>query len=179
LENRATEFQTYEDRTASALRLLAEATGNQYKPGDHRGYFLRGMAETQSIEFNSVGDVGIRIPAEEMAEVIDLIYKLRTGKSRQQEKYFACQECGCTDVQMTAWLDVNSDIANQDEPPTDQSFCPQCEQDQGDGSSQKRRFDEVEKRQPFSRQGPECGHSACSQNYIDTGQRACVAEEGA
>ena len=26
--------------------------------------------------------------------------------------------------------------------------------------------------------GPECGHSVCSQNYIDTGDNACISNEG-
>jgi hypothetical protein len=138
------------------------------------------------VEFHSEGDVEIRLPTEEMLAVIDLIYKLRTGKARDQEKYFACQECGCTDIQMTAWVEVNPDMPNQDDPPTDGAFCPQCEYEADDGASQKRRFDTVEERQPFDKMkdyraqrdaagGPDCGHSACSQNYIDTGEQKCIS----
>jgi len=29
----------------------------------------------------------------------------------------------------------------------------------------------------WAKRGPACGHSACSQNYIDTGERACVESE--
>lgn len=29
-----------------------------------------------------------------------------------------------------------------------------------------------------ARRGPDCGHSHCSQNYIDTGDRRCVPLEG-
>lgn len=146
----AGESQAYHDKTKIALDRLTEATGDdRHSIGRTRsGWYLRGLPGSQRVEFHSEGDVEIRLPTEEMLQVIDLLYRLRTGKSRTALQYWACQECGCTDIQGTAWIEINSDIPNQDDPPTDYGFCPQCEQTSGDGSF-KMRCDLVDERKPF------------------------------
>lgn len=146
----AGESQAYHDKTKQALEKLTTATGDErHSIGRTRsGWYLQGLPGSQRVEFHSEGDVEIRLPTDEMVEVIDLLYRLRTGKSRTAEKYWACQECGCTDIEGTAWVEINSDIPTQDEPPTDYGHCPQCEQNGGDGSF-KMRCDLVEERKPF------------------------------
>lgn len=39
---------------------------------------------------------------------------------------WACTECGCTDVQETAWIEMNGGEVQGDEGPLEQQFCPQC-----------------------------------------------------
>ena len=48
------------------------------------------------------------------------------------EKLWACQECGCTDVQEPAWIEMNTGELTGDEAPTDRHYCPQC----GDGEAE-------------------------------------------
>ena len=150
----AAESQEYHNKTREALVALTEATGDErHSRGNRRsGFYLQGYPGSQSIEFNSIGDVGIRLPAEDMVDVIDMLYRKHTGKPRKQAQYFACPECGCTDIEMTAWVDVNSDQPNQDEPPRDDGWCPQCG-DGGDGELHKCRFDMVDERKPFAKEG--------------------------
>lgn len=40
---------------------------------------------------------------------------------------WACEECGCTDVQEPAWIVMNTAELTGDEPPTDRHYCPQCD----------------------------------------------------
>ena len=42
---------------------------------------------------------------------------------------WACAQCGCTDVQETAWIEMNGGMLLGDEGPTEQHWCPQCEED--------------------------------------------------
>lgn len=192
LAERAADAQTYEDRTEQGLRKLAEATGNEYKPNGHRGFFLRDLpGDTVSIDFNSVGDVRVRLDTEEMLPVIALLYKLRQSGSdgsagqgptvaelqtvidagieaiqkivdnwesgdlagavnggedwatqagdyvEPQPPYWACPECGCTDVHGTAWIELNTDRLTQDEPPTSGLWCPQCDSNGREGYFEK------------------------------------------
>ena len=55
--------------------------------------------------------------------------RMAVFKQREENPpvYFACPECGCTDVQETAWVEINSGKVMDDEGPTEQAFCPQCE----------------------------------------------------
>lgn len=41
-------------------------------------------------------------------------------------RYWACPECGCTDVQCCGWIEVNTNKPTNDEGPIDDYFCPQC-----------------------------------------------------
>jgi hypothetical protein len=50
-----------------------------------------------------------------------------TGTKDATREYYACPECGCTDIQCTAWVDVNAErIHNGDAPFDDKLWCPQC-----------------------------------------------------
>lgn len=40
---------------------------------------------------------------------------------------YVCPDCGCRDIQMTAWVYVNTGVQTQDEPPDDDYYCPVCE----------------------------------------------------
>ena len=42
---------------------------------------------------------------------------------------YACDECGNTDLHCTAWIELNTEKPTQDEPPTDQVWCPKCEEE--------------------------------------------------
>jgi hypothetical protein len=44
---------------------------------------------------------------------------------------YACAECGCVDVQGTAWVKLNGDKLVDDEPPTLDYWCPACEDHHG------------------------------------------------
>lgn len=39
---------------------------------------------------------------------------------------WACQTCGCTDVQEVAWISMNEGEVQGDEGPLECKFCPQC-----------------------------------------------------
>jgi len=49
------------------------------------------------------------------------------------ETVYACEECGNTDLHCTAWIEVNTDKLTDDEPPTDQVWCRQCDCEGRDG----------------------------------------------
>lgn len=43
---------------------------------------------------------------------------------------WSCDECGCTEVQFDAWLDMNTNAivsGGCGDGPVDQIFCPQCD----------------------------------------------------
>lgn len=166
LAERAADAQTYEDRTQSGLRRLAEATGNEYKPNGHRGFFLRDLpGDTVSIDFNSVGDVRVRLDTEEMLPVIALLYKLRQGDSDGSAEHEPTAaelqtviDAGIEAIQAIVDNWESGDLAGavnggEDWATQAADWLPD------DGKSEE---------------GPTCGHSACSQNYIDNGERKCV-----
>lgn len=150
----AADSQKYHDKTKAALDLLTTATGDERHSVGRRksGWYLRDYPGSQRVEFNSEGDVEIRLGTQDMLEVIDLLYRRNTGKRRDQTGFYACPQCGCTDIEMTAWVSVNSDMPTQDEPPRDDGWCPQCGID-GDGELHKCRFDTVDEPKPFNREG--------------------------
>lgn len=39
---------------------------------------------------------------------------------------WACQVCGCTDVQETAWISMNTGEPDGGEGPLEQHWCPEC-----------------------------------------------------
>jgi hypothetical protein len=43
------------------------------------------------------------------------------------KQYMACPDCGCTDVQYTAWVYANTGLNTNDESPTEYAYCPQCD----------------------------------------------------
>jgi hypothetical protein len=43
------------------------------------------------------------------------------------ERLYRCPECGGTDVNGTAWIHLNTNEDTGDEPPTDDYWCPDCE----------------------------------------------------
>lgn len=48
-----------------------------------------------------------------------------------QPPYDACPECGCTDIEIAAWVHANTDeiiSCGCDGPCEDWVWCPQCEQ---------------------------------------------------
>ncbi len=84
---------------------------------------------------------------------------------------WVCDECGSSDLHTTAWVDLNTDKLRNDEPPTNQVWCQKCDEKHGDGERGWYGVHEIAK--PA---GPDCGHSACSQNYIDTGETGCIED---
>ncbi len=80
LEEAAAETQKYHDKTADALKRLAEATGDtRTSLGTHRtGFYLQDLpGDTLCVTFNSVGDVRFGLDTDEAIEVIGLIRELR------------------------------------------------------------------------------------------------------
>ena len=47
----------------------------------------------------------------------------------KNSRRFLCGECGSADIQATAWIHVNTGEVVNDEGPTDQLWCPDCEAD--------------------------------------------------
>lgn len=47
--------------------------------------------------------------------------------SEKAIEIYACQYCGCEDVQTTAWVDVNSCKVLDIDPPFQDPWCPACE----------------------------------------------------
>jgi hypothetical protein len=43
------------------------------------------------------------------------------------KQYMACPECGCTDVEITAWVKANGGANTNSESPAEYAYCPQCE----------------------------------------------------
>jgi hypothetical protein len=39
----------------------------------------------------------------------------------------ACPECGCTDIEVSAWVHANTNQVSNSEGPLDDAWCPQCE----------------------------------------------------
>lgn len=54
-------------------------------------------------------------------------------KKPKRENVYACPECGCEDIEGTAWIHLNSGNETGGEPPDDDYFCPDCELREGDG----------------------------------------------
>lgn len=63
-------------------------------------------------DFKAVGAVDVRSELPKPAVV---------------RSWYACPECGCTDVHITAWVDANTGINTQDESPADYAYCPNCD----------------------------------------------------
>jgi hypothetical protein len=80
---RAESAQGHSDETADAKRRLAKACGDEGHSIGRRGsgFYCKDIpGDTLRVEFNSIGDVGIRIHALEMVEVIGFIRNLRAEK---------------------------------------------------------------------------------------------------
>jgi rubrerythrin len=56
---------------------------------------------------------------------------LKELDERASEKVYACGTCGSTEIQGTAWYEINSGRMMNDEGPTDQTWCPECDTDEG------------------------------------------------
>lgn len=55
--------------------------------------------------------------------------------------WYGCSHCGCTDVEVSAWIYANTNEITPSDPPVDDAWCPQC----SDNCS----LDEVEFEKPF------------------------------
>lgn len=154
-EGLAQESQVYHDTTKDALDKLTAATGDdRHSIGRTRsGWYLDALPGSQRIEFHSTGDVEIRLATDDMLAVIDLLYRRKTGKSRRGT-YTACPECGCTDVQVAAWImDNTGEIEGTgNEGPRDQAYCIQCEENGNEGDIGGCHYlVEAEERKPFEK----------------------------
>jgi len=152
----ATDSQKYHDTKKDALEKLTEATGDdRHSIGRTRsGFYLQGLPGSQRIEFHSEGDVEIRLTTDEMLAVIDLLYRRHTGKSRKVN-YYACPECGCTDVEVAAWVKDNTGevVGTGDEGPRDQAYCPQCEANGNEADLGRCHFlEQATERQPLAKE---------------------------
>jgi len=47
-------------------------------------------------------------------------------KIEAREGMYACPECGCADIEGTAWIHLNTGGVTGDEPPNDDYWCPAC-----------------------------------------------------
>lgn len=66
-------------------------------------------------------------PESEARAVAQHYLKEQIGRSPSRP-LFCCPECGCTDIQFTAWVHANTGEPTGDEGPTDDTWCPQCEE---------------------------------------------------
>jgi len=153
----AVEAQAYHDETAVALSQLAQATGNEFKPDNpSKSFFLREIGgDPLWLEFRSIGDCKISLSTADMLAVIDLLYRRHTGK-RRGVSYNACPECGCTDIEVAAWITDNTDEVNGtgEEGPRNQAYCPQCEVNGDEGDLGKCHYIvESDERKPVQRDG--------------------------
>ena len=88
---------------------------------------------------------------------------------RDARKQWKCRDCGSTELQVTAWITLNEGTVVDDEPPTTQMWCPDCGVDCADKVAV-----DPEHKPTRSLAHRECEHSECGQNYIDTGDTACI-----
>lgn len=68
-----------------------------------------------------------------------------------QGTWDACPECGCTDVEVSAWVNANTHQVINGEGPTDNAWCPQCEVGGLDGNMRSRDLEQVETACPFDK----------------------------
>lgn len=71
------------------------------------------------------------------------------SKEDLETSYYACPECGCTDVECTAWISVNSEQVSSGDAPTDNAWCPQCEYNGVESDMKSRHLVEVSKAKPI------------------------------
>ena len=95
----------HEDLPGEVRRILDHVVGNLGRIADN------GSIPLQDINGNTVGAAAV--DTEEFAG-------------------WACDKCGCTDVQETAWIHMNTGENTGDEGPLNRHWCPQCG-DGGDG----------------------------------------------
>lgn len=50
-----------------------------------------------------------------------------TGCAEPDGKVYVCSDCGCIDVEGTAWIHLNTDALSDGDPPLDDYWCPRCE----------------------------------------------------
>ncbi len=133
----AAESQAYHDKTKDALEKLTQATGDDRHSTGRRscGWYMQDYPGSQRIEFHSEGDVEIRLSTKDMLDVIDMLYRKKTGKRRTAQWFSACPECGCTDVEVGAWVVDNSEEVQGtgSEGASDRAYCPQCAANGNDG----------------------------------------------
>lgn len=84
-EERAAGIQKHYDSRAAAMSRLAKACGddNRYQTGrSGHTYYVRNLpGDTVGVEFNSEGDVKIRLNTDEMIEVLALLRQLRQSEA--------------------------------------------------------------------------------------------------
>ena len=86
---------------------------------------------------------------DEMAKSYSVIdYRVRAVHFDEalSPPFYACPDCGCTDVETSAWINVNTGQPTNDEGPLDAVFCPQCDQEVG----KHRHMIEVDTLQPYN-----------------------------
>lgn len=64
--------------------------------------------------------LGIHCEASTIAEHANML---------KRPPYMACKKCGCTDTEQAAWVETNTNKPSSSEGPTEQTWCPQCEDD--------------------------------------------------
>lgn len=47
----------------------------------------------------------------------------------QRSEFEACADCGCTDVEVSAWVRANGGFVVEGEGPLEGAWCPRCESD--------------------------------------------------
>ena len=89
------------------------------------------------LDANVAGEYSIAVisgmtPEQENEAALDLFHRTYPIKRLDDfcisapESYYACPDCGCTDVEATAWYYINANTMTNDEGPLDQVFCPEC-----------------------------------------------------
>ena len=112
--------------------------------------------EALQIVIAAAGDLADYIERED-EELEDTITKIRAAieavEAETQEPsppFYACPDCGCTDLGTSAWVSVNTNQPTNDEGPTDEVYCPQCDsEDKQYALGKHKHLVEVDALQPF------------------------------
>ena len=90
---------------------------------------------------------------EDVAKIRAAINATEAAQAETQEPsppFYACPDCGCTDIETSAWVSVNTNKPTNDEGPTDEVYCPQCDsEDKQYALGKHKHLVEVDALQPF------------------------------
>ena len=98
--------------------------------------------------FELTDETGSPLPADSglgllKSQILGSLERIR-DLEKPPERVHACPDCGCTDVQGSAWVDVG------DEYPGESCYCPQCASWGLAGAPLERELILVENLEPFS-----------------------------
>jgi hypothetical protein len=118
-------------------------------------WHIANWVEGEAIRRRRKGDIGNGLDNQAKAILDtwhlahDLLNHIRNQEPAPRTSWDACPECGCTDVEVSAWVNANTDEVINSEGPTDNAWCPQCEVNGLDGNMRSRDLVQVDEPKPF------------------------------